>query len=49
MIHGVRKLIIRLCFFGSEKSNQKPLVDYNQRGQFRSPLALKVGDAIDGF
>lgn len=23
---------------------KKPLVDYKQRGQFRAPLSLKIGD-----
>lgn len=29
------------------KTINKPIVDYNQRGQYRSPLALKVGDVIN--
>ncbi len=34
---------------GKSTSINKPVVDYNQRGQYRSPLQLKKGDKLNDF
>lgn len=46
MIKYLRKCIGRLST-EKQKSINKPIVDYNQRGQYRSPLGLKKGDKIN--
>lgn len=46
MIKYIRKSLGRLST-EKHKSINKPIVDFNQRGQYRSPLALKVGDKIN--
>lgn len=46
MIKYLRKYIATLST-QKDKGINKPIVDYNQRGQYRSPLALKVADQIN--
>lgn len=48
MIRLIRKTNIK---FSADKSKtiNKPIVDYTQRGQYRSPLNLKKGDQISSF
>lgn len=50
MIRASKKIISNNYSNNKIKHNiNKPIVDYNQRGQFRSPLALKIGDKINEF
>jgi hypothetical protein len=48
MIKSLKKIIKLHCSTTNQKFH-KPMVDYNQRGQFRSPLSLKIGEIIDNF
>lgn len=49
MIRLLNKSIHHNFTTSKDKKAFKSLVDFTQRGQFRSPIDLKIGDKINNF
>ncbi len=49
MIRLIHKSFLSTFCSSKKEYFSKTIVDYKQRGQFRGPLNLKVGDKVNDF